>query len=396
MRTFLGVIALVLIGLGIFELAMQPSGAERAELALIFIVMATITGLAAAFLPMMAGRSKRLVATLFALALVSVAIAAVGLVIAASRMFFSDHDLALLLVVLGFGLVAALGFAASASRALTGDLKDMAATAHRVAAGDFAARTEVDRRDEVGALAEDLDAMAAKLQEADELAKTDDARRRAFFAAVSHDLRSPLASMQAAVEALRDGVAPDPDRYYRSLESDLAAMHGLVDDLFLLSRLEAGDVPVEREPTDLSDVADEAIEVLRPVAHRKDVELALQANSRVVVDTGAEAVGRVIRNLVDNAIRHAPASSTVTVRVDRGDRAVVTVEDQGDGFAEDFIDVAFDSFTRSDEARQRSSGGAGLGLAIARGYVEALDGEIWAEPGPGGRVAFAIPAGVTS
>jgi two-component system sensor histidine kinase BaeS len=390
LRILLGAIAAVLVGLSLFELTMQPSGAERVELAFIFVVMAVITGLAAAFLPLLAGRSRRLMATLLAVSLVSVVIAVLGLVIAASRMFFSDHDLALLLVVLGFGLIAALGFAVSASNALTGDLHKMARTAHEVAEGDFAARTGVDRRDEVGQLATDLDAMAERLEEAAQEAEQEDARRREFFAAVGHDLRTPLASMQAAVEALRDGVAKDTDRFYRSLERDIVALNSLVDDLFLLSRIEAGDLHLDPTPTDLTDLADEAIEVLRPVALKRGVDVALSSPSRVVVATEPEAVGRVIRNLLDNAIRHAPGGSAVTVTVASGDGATVTVRDEGDGFSPDFVDSAFDSFSRSDASRTRATGGAGLGLAIAKGFVDALGGEIWAESGPGGVVAFRL------
>ena len=390
MRILLGAIAAVLVGLSLFELTMQPSGAERVELAFIFVVMAVITGLAAAFLPLLAGRSRRLMATLLAVSLVSVVIAVLGLVIAASRMFFSDHDLALLLVVLGFGLIAALGFAVSASNALTGDLHKMARTAHEVAEGDFAARTGVDRRDEVGQLATDLDAMAERLEEAAQEAEQEDARRREFFAAVGHDLRTPLASMQAAVEALRDGVAQDTDRFYRSLERDIVALNSLVDDLFLLSRIEAGDLHLDPTPTDLTDLADEAIEVLRPVALKRGVDVALSSPSRVIVATEPEAVGRVIRNLLDNAIRHAPGGSAVTVTVASDDGATVTVRDEGDGFSPDFVDSAFDSFSRSDASRTRATGGAGLGLAIAKGFVDALGGEIWAESGPGGVVAFRL------
>ena len=390
MRILLGAIAAVLVGLSLFELTMQPSGAERVELAFIFVVMAVITGLAAAFLPLLAGRSRRLMATLLAVSLVSVVIAVLGLVIAASRMFFSDHDLALLLVVLGFGLIAALGFAVSASNALTGDLHKMARTAHEVAEGDFAARTGVDRRDEVGQLATDLDAMAERLEEAAQEAEQEDARRREFFAAVGHDLRTPLASMQAAVEALRDGVAKDTDRFYRSLERDIVALNALVDDLFLLSRIEAGDLHLDPTPTDLTDLADEAIEVLRPVALKRGVDVALSSPSRVIVATEPEAVGRVIRNLLDNAIRHAPGGSAVTVTVASDDGATVTVRDEGDGFSPDFVDSAFDSFSRSDASRTRATGGAGLGLAIAKGFVDALGGEIWAESGPGGVVAFRL------
>ena len=390
MRILLGAIAAVLVGLSLFELTMQPSGAERVELAFIFVVMAVITGLAAAFLPLLAGRSRRLMATLLAVSLVSVVIAVLGLVIAASRMFFSDHELELLLVVLCFGLIAALGFAVSASNALTVDLHKMARTAHEVAEGVFAARTGVERSDEVGQLATDLDAMAERLEEAAQEAVQEDARRREFFAAVGHDLRTPLASMQAAVEALRDGVAKDTDRFYRSLERDIVALNSLVDDLFLLSRIEAGDLHLDPTPTDLTDLADEAIEVLRPVALKRGVDVALSSPSRVVVATEPEAVGRVIRNLLDNAIRHAPGGSAVTVTVASGDGATVTVRDEGDGFSPDFVDSAFDSFSRSDASRTRATGGAGLGLAIAKGFVDALGGEIWAESGPGGVVAFRL------
>ena len=390
MRVLLGVVAATLIGLALFELTMQPSGAERAELALIFVVMATITGLAAAFLPLLAGRSRKLMATLLGVSLVSVVIAVLGLVVAASRMFFSDHDLALLLVVLGFGLVAALGFAISAANAMTADLRKMARTAHEVAEGDFSARTGVERRDEVGELAADLDTMAVRLEDAASAKAAEEARRREFFAAVGHDLRTPLASMQAAVEALRDGVAPDPDRYFVSLERDLVALNALVDDLFLLSRIEAGDFDVDAVPTDLTDLADEAIEVLRPVAERRNVDVELEAPRRIVVTTGPEAVGRVLRNLLDNAIRHAPEGSTVFVTVSGTSGPTVTVRDEGDGFEAEFVERAFDSFTRSDAARTRATGGAGLGLAIAKGFVDALGGEIWAESGPGGVVAFRL------
>ena len=197
-------------------------------------------------------------------------------------------------------------------------------------------------------------------------------------------------SMQAAVEALRDGVAPDPDRYIVSLERDLVALNALVDDLFLLSRIEAGDLDVDAVPTDLTDLADEAIEVLRPVAEQRHVHVELDAPQRVVVSTGPEAVGRVLRNLLDNAIRHAPEGSTVSVTVSSTGHPTVTVRDQGHGFSPEFVERAFESFTRSDAARTRATGGAGLGLAIAKGFVDALGGEIWAEPGPGGVVAFRL------
>ena len=391
MRALLAFIAAVLAGLALFQVTMQPSGSDRIELGVIFIVMAAVSATASILLPVVARRSQRLITTLFVLSVVSLVIAGFGLVVTASRMFFSDHDLTLVVVVLGFGLLASLAFALSASKALTEDLTRMSDTAGKVAAGDLLARTGVSRADEIGQLAKGIDEMAQKLEEAHAARVIEDERRRQFFAAVGHDLRTPLASAQVAVEALRDGVAADPDRFYASLQRDLSVLHALVDDLFLLARIQAGDVAIEPVHTDLTDVADEAIEVLHPVAVRADVEIRLDAPSRVVARTGPEAVSRVMRNLIDNAIRHAPAGSVVTVEVTGVREATVMVLDEGPGFSAAFLPFAFESFSRSDADRSRETGGAGLGLAIAKGFVSALNGEIWAEPGPGGKVGFRLP-----
>jgi signal transduction histidine kinase len=392
MRIVLALIAAVLVGLALFEVTMQPSGADRAELAVIFVVMAIVSGLAAAFLPTLARRSTRLVLTLFALSLVSLVVAALGITIAANRMFFSNHDLTLVLVVLGFGLLAAVAFALSASRSLTSDLEKMADTARDVAGGDLTVRTGVERSYEIGVLARELDDMTAELAVMRTARDSEDLRRREFFAAVSHDLRTPLASMQLAVEALRDDIVEDPDRYLASVQTDVGVLGTLVDDLFLLSRLQAGDVSIAVAPTDLTEVVDETLEILRPTADLREVTLELVASDRVIVNTGAEAIGRALRNIVDNAILHAPDGTTVTAEVTAGADARVVVTDMGEGFDEAFISEAFDTFSRSDEARARNTGGAGLGLAIAKGLVESLGGRIWAEPGPGGCVGFSLPS----
>jgi signal transduction histidine kinase len=391
MRAVLAFVAAILAGLALFQVTMQPSGSDRVELGVIFVIMAAVSATASVLLPVVAKRSQRLITTLFVLSVISLVIAGFGLIVTASRMFLSDHDLTLLVVVLGFGLLASLAFALSASKALTEDLMKMSDTAGRVAAGELLARTGVSRADEIGQLAKGIDEMARKLEEAEDVRAVEDERRRQFFAAVGHDLRTPLASAQAAVEALRDGVAADPDRFYASLQRDLFVLHSLVDDLFLLARIQAGDVPIEPVHTDLTDVADEAIEVLHPVAVKADVEIRLDAPTRVVARTGPEAVSRVMRNLIDNAIRHAPVGSVVTVEVNRDAGATVMVLDEGPGFSDAFLPFAFESFSRSDADRSRETGGAGLGLAIAKGFVSALDGEIWAEPGPGGKVGFRLP-----
>jgi signal transduction histidine kinase len=384
-------LAAIVTGMVVFEVTMQPSASDRIELAIIFVLMAGASTAAALLLPRAARRSTRLEITVFALSLVSLVVVVFGLAIAANRMFISDHDLTVVLIVLGFGLLAALGFAFSASRALTVDLRAMAATTSDVAEGDLAARTNVTRSDEIGRLAVGIDEMARRLEVDATSRFHEDERRRQFFAAVGHDLRTPLASAQVAVEALRDGVAADPDRYYASLQRDLGALHSLVDDLFLLARIQSGDMAIEAMPTDLTDVADEAMEIFLPIATKENVELVLDAPTRVVVSTGPEAVSRVMRNLLDNAIRYAPDGSAVTVAVSQNGGASVVVSDEGPGFSEEFVGRAFDSFSRPDADRNRATDGSGLGLAIAKGFVTALNGEIWVEPGPGGRVEFTLP-----
>ena len=211
-----------------------------------------------------------------------------------------------------------------------------------------------------------------------------------MLSSISHDLRSPLAALSAAVEAMIDGVAPDPDRYLRSMRADVDALAALVDDVFLLAGIQSGRVDIGRESVDLLECCDEAIEALRPSAAVRGIDIHLHG-ARTTVPGNPRAIGRVVRNLLDNAIRHSPDDSIVSVSVGDGGTPRVTVADAGEGFPAEFADRAFDLWARADESRNRSTGGAGLGLAIARGLVDAHGGRIWVEPPPGGRVAFELP-----
>ncbi|MCP3994715.1 MAG: HAMP domain-containing histidine kinase [bacterium] len=388
-RAFLWLPAAVLFALWLFEITMQPSASERNRLALVFLALAAVAALAVLLLPRWSNRARSIRFSIIAVAMMSFLIVAGTAVVAAREMFFSSHDLQLLLVVLGFGLVASFGFAYAVSRPMTSDLRQIASAAQRVAAGDFTAGTDVDRADEVGALAASFDAMAADLLDAERQRLADDDARRDFLTAVGHDLRSPLGSLQAAVEALQDGVATDPDRYLSSMERDISALHQLVDDVFLLARLEAGAVELKLQPVDVTEIADEAIEVLQPTARRLGVAVELDAPGSITTNTAPEALGRVMRNLIDNAIRHS--SSRVVVSLDTSDSLVVRVTDDGAGFPPEFVERAFDSFTRADSARTRDGSGTGLGLAIAHRFVTGLGGAIQAEPGPGGAVEFSLP-----
>lgn len=394
MKPVIAALGTFLFGLTIFEIVMRPSWAERGELGSIFLVMALAMALANWWLPRWARRNKTIRSTVAALGLTGFLIVVGGAVAVADRMFVSRHDLTLLLVVLAFGMVSAVVFAIAVSRTITSDLDVVADGASRVAGGAVDIRVTLERRDELGRLALAIDQMIRQLELAETQRQVDAEGRRHFFAAVGHDLRTPLASLRSAIEALEDGLVDEPARYLESMGHDVEALSRLVDDVFLLARIDTGQLQIVRTSVDLTELVDETIDLLRPLAENRGVTVRLITATRVIASGTDEALSRVMRNLIDNAIRHAPESSEVTVEVIGGsDVATVRVSDEGDGFSKEFIPAAFDRFTRGDTARARSSGGSGLGLAIARGYVAALGGEIWAEPGPGGKVGFRLPVG---
>ncbi len=382
----------ILAAISLFEVTMRPSSGERSQLLFLFIAMAAGTALIGWLLPRVTNRFRSLRTSMLIMGMAAVGAVAVATGVAARLMFLESHDLQLLTVVLGFGVGLGVVLAITTAGELTQGLGEIGRTAARVADGDLDARTGVLRADELGAAAAAVDLMAERLSASEAERVANEKARRHFLAALGHDLRSPLAALRAAVEALEDGLAPDPQRYLRSMRADVDAMSHLVDDLFLLATIEAGKLEIDRELIDLAELADESIDALEPVAAGKGVELRLDAQGSVAAMGGATALGRVIRNLLNNAIRYSPESAEVVVRVRNGAGAMVAVADSGPGFSAAMVDEAFDEFVTADPARSRASDGAGLGLAIAKGIVAAHGGTIWAEPGPGGMVAFRIPS----
>jgi signal transduction histidine kinase len=282
--------------------------------------------------------------------------------------------------VLGAALVAML-----MARPVARDASKICDAAMRVADGDLGARTGVIRSDELGEAAAMFDKMVDRLDSIER-------ERAVMLSAISHDLRTPLAALRASVEAIRDGVAPDPDAYLSGMERQIQALASLVDDLQLHSRIVSGTIGMTRTRLDLTELADEAMEILRPLAETRGVALVLEADERVTVDADASQLARVLRNLLENAIRHAPDDSVVLVQVaSNSTQATLRVIDEGSGFPPDFRERAFEPFTRADPARDLRTGTAGLGLSIARGIVTAHGGTIGVADGPGGVVAVALP-----
>lgn len=217
--------------------------------------------------------------------------------------------------------------------------------------------------------------------------------RRQLVAAASHDLRTPLASLRLLVESIDDGVVTGEtrDRYLGEIRTHVAVLSDLVDDLFELSRIEAGDISWTMRQVELGDLIGDTVAAMRAPAEARGVKIAAELPpGHVVAQANAEKVQRVLFNLIQNAIRHTPADGSVTVRArtDGGD-VEVEVADDGEGIPAGDGERVFEAFYRGDAARGED--GAGLGLAISRAIVEAHGGKIWLEPGsPGTRVHFTL------
>ena len=313
------------------------------------------------------------------------AVAVVMILIAAQQMFISDQDLGTLLWIMLPAAVAATLAAWLLSAPIARDAHRLSAAARQVAGGDLNVRTGVVRNDELGDAAREFDRMTDRLAAVEK-------ERSLMLSSISHDLRTPLAALRVSVEAIRDGLADDPDAYLKGMEHQVEALAVLVDDLGIHTRLASGTLELRRTRLDLAELADESVESMRPLATRAGIDLRLEATASGPVDGEPAQLARVLRNLIENAIRHSEAGGEVVVRVRTdGDDVLAEIVDAGPGFAPHVRDVAFEAFTRGDEARDVRTGTAGLGLAIARGIVEAHGGRIGIGDGPGGVVWFMIP-----
>jgi signal transduction histidine kinase len=327
---------------------------------------------------------QRIRSRMVAIVILSAVLVASGTLIAGLVMF-STHD------VVGLALVAvtsaiASGIIASilASRLAT-RIARFRSAALLVGEGDFSVRIPEDEGGELGDVAKAFNEMARRVGELVEA-------RRNLVAWTSHDLRAPLSSLLAMIEALEDGLA-EPAGYLPLMRAQVRSLSSLVDDLFELTRIDTGTLGLAIGDVEMSALADGCVEALADDARRRGVALKLEAvpaHARCDPDK----VDRVLRNLVINALRHTPSDGAVVVRVARDDAFVrIAVEDSGEGIPEGAAELVFQSFWRGDPARDPATGGAGLGLAIARGFVEAQGGRIWAEnvmPG-GARFTFLLP-----
>jgi signal transduction histidine kinase len=336
---------------------------------------------------------------------------AVGLIllnvwVMAKLMLVSQHYLRLASMVLGFSAVIAMGFGYVLSATVSGAVNELVNGANTLAEGDLSARVPVTGSNELSELARAFNEMAGRLAAMAEQEREMEQARRDLITWVSHDLRTPLTSLQVMIEALADGVASDEEtisRYLRTSMNELRALRGLIDDLFELARFDAGHLQIDREMSSLHDLVSDTLESLRAQAERKQLTLSGEVASDVdPVWMAPDKIQRVLSNLIGNAIRYTPPGGAVHLKARREDGQVtVSVRDNGPGIPEKDLPHVFEPFLRGEEARTRDlqeqgsdfDRGVGLGLAIAKAFVEAHAGtiEVESEEGAGSEFRFSVP-----
>jgi signal transduction histidine kinase len=328
-------------------------------------------------------------------------VALINVLFSALLMFASRHDVLLLSLLSFFAVVVSTALGAVLAGSFTDRLRAVSDAAAALATGDLSVRVPpptADAASEVRALTLAFNRMAEQLEEAAARRANDDEARRMLVAAISHDLRTPLASIRAMIEAITDGVVTDSEtisRFHATMGREIRTLSALITDLFELSQLEAGQLALSLAPATLPDLIAEVVEGLSVQAAARAIHIASGVEGAVgpvVMDT--PAVRRVLTNLVQNALRHTPADGTIAVTARAVAEGVqVDVVDTGEGIPAADLPHIFERFYRGEKSRSRETGGAGLGLAIARGFVEAHGGRIWvdSEAGCGTRFSFILP-----
>ncbi len=315
-----------------------------------------------------------------------------------SLMFVNtDHDLRLLIVLLAAGGFVTVFFSVLVAQVTARRLDVLRGLVRRLAQHDYSPPASLTGGgSEVAQLAADIESLRVELAGIEAERAALQREQRELTAAISHDLRTPVATVRAMVDALEDGVVDRPDEirdYYGRIRRETQRLSSMIDDLLQLARLDAGVLPLDRRPVSLQDVVAEVIDALRPQAERGGVGLRLAVEGEVrPVRIDAAQVERAVANLVRNALAHTPAGGEVRLAVGAAGRQVrLVVQDTGTGIAPTDLERIWDRFYRAEPSRSSTVGeGSGLGLAIVRGIVEAHGGQVGVTSTPGAGASFTI------
>ncbi len=320
----------------------------------------------------------------------------IALVVVSLLMVVSGHAAILVgVIVLAAGTIAVLA-ARLVAGSILGDVESIRDGLSAVGQGERSVKIETAAADELGELAAAANAMIAQLASEETARDQSESARRDLVAAVSHDLRTPITSLRLLVEAVQDEIVDAQTRhaYLQRMRIHIDALSALIDDLFELTRLEAGDISWALERVALDELVGETVEAMRVHAEAKGVAVRAAVPPELAAGrANPEKLQRVLFNLIQNAIRHTPADGSVMVRAERVNGLIeVEVADTGEGIAGEERDHVFDAFYRGGNSA-RTGNGAGLGLAVSRAIIEAHGGRIWlADAKQGTSVRFSLPA----
>ena len=333
--------------------------------------------------------------------ILTVALIFVNVWFTAHLMFISEYDLGVTGLLLIFAGVIALIFGFFVSSAITESIREMAKAAEQVAQGKLDTRLEVRGNDELAEFAKTFNWMATSLQEVDEQKRRLDQERRDLIAYASHDLRTPVTSIRAMIEAMIDGVVSDAqttDRYLHNMELEIEHLTRLIDNLFELAQLDAGHVKLDYQMASLRDLISDTLGSMSVRAQQQGIALSGEVDPGVdMLYIAPDKVQRILSNLLDNALRYTPQGGKVSLKATlEAENVKVIVRNSGTGMANLDLSQVFTRFYREERSRAQSKDGhrgAGLGLAITRGFVEAHGGKIWAETDPleGVTFTFTLP-----
>ncbi|MGV3741831.1 MAG: sensor histidine kinase efflux regulator BaeS [Burkholderiaceae bacterium] len=291
-----------------------------------------------------------------------------------AAMRFQEQQLRSSLAIGGIAIFLAALVAWLLARMFIAPIKHIAASTHRLAAGDYSTQVQVSSSDELGQLAQDFNHLALTLEKNEKL-------RRAFMADVSHELRTPMAVLKGELEALQDGVRPVTPAAIQSLQAEVATLGKLINDLYELSLSDAGALTYRKTATDVLDVLRAAGDSFqgRFAQASLGLELEIPQSLTAVCHADPDRMRQLFGNLLENAARYTDAGGRLVVRASIQERMLRLVfDDTAPGVPEHMLPQLFERFFRVDPSRNRSTGGAGLGLAISRNIVEAHQGTMTA------------------
>ncbi|HEX2827271.1 MAG TPA: ATP-binding protein [Burkholderiales bacterium] len=299
------------------------------------------------------------------------------------RAYLTRQRLAFGTVAIGM-LVAALLLGAGLAYWLTRRITVLARGTHALIQGDYEARVAARGHDELAQLARDFNTLAATLQ------ATREARRQ-WVADIAHELRTPLALLRAEIESMQDGVRPLDQASLASLAAEAARLGRLVEDLHTLSMSDVGALTYHKEPVDLAEVVEDALDLQRHALGDKGLSVDTRLDDGVRVLADETRLAQVLANLAQNNLRYTQAPGRVAVTLRReGERAVLAWEDSGPGVPDADLQRLTDRLYRVEASRNRASGGAGLGLAIAKAIVEGHGGTLSARRSDLGGLAIVM------